>query len=89
MLAYLLLALIATIVKFAWLLSGVYAGFSMSLPSFVLDAGTVGILHRTQVVLASYTLVVSLLMHALQMLFFLDFYVIHVCMLNLSPFTAT
>ena len=89
MLAYLFLALIAAVVKFSWLLSGVYAGFSMSLPSFVLDAGTAGVLHRMQVVHASYTLVVFFSLYALQMLSSLDFYLIHVCMLSLHLFIVT
>ena len=84
------LALLATVVKFSWFFyQGFYAGFPCLWPSNVLDAGTAGVVHRMQVVLASYTLVVSFLMHALQMLSFLDFYLIHVCMLSCGLFTVT
>ena len=61
----------------------------MSVPSNVLDAGSAGVLHRTQVLLVFYTLVVPFLMHALQMLSFLDFFLIHVCMLSCDLFTVT
>ena len=45
----------------------------MSVPSSVLDAGSAGVLHRTLVLLPSYTLVVFFSMYALQMLPFSGF----------------
>ena len=89
MLASLSLALITAVFKFSWFVSEIYVGFLCPWPSSVLDAGIAGVLHRMQVVLASYTLVVPFLMHALQMLSVLDFFLIHVCMLSLYLFTAT
>ena len=61
----------------------------MSVPPFVLDAVIAVVLHRTLVVLASNTLVEFLFVHALQMLYYLSFYLTPVCMLNPNPFTAT
>ena len=69
-----------------------YLGFMQfltSVPPRALDAGTTGIPHRVQVVLASNTLVEFLFVHTLQMLYYLGFYLTPLCMLNPSPFTAT
>ena len=83
------LAFLAAIIKFAWLAICVFAGLLMFVPPFMLDVAIASVLYWTQVVLASNALVEFPFVHALQMLLYLDFYSIPVCMTSLCLFTAT